>query len=284
MWNAVNQQISEALHQPFTLSYKEQLRGCGNEKRFYIANDEHRYIVKVDLLSALERFESESKVRDLLIRDSDFLVADTVMIGTTLEFCFMVLEVIPKQNEQENWHECGVLLAKMHNRFEQKMFGLEQDSYIHHLIQPNQWHKKWETFFAEERIGWQLQLLKEKGIEFVDIDDFVITIKSLLPHHSKPSLLHGNFWKGNIYFSGGKPCVDNPACYYGDREVDLAMSELFAPLPESFSEAYQGVFELPLGYELRRPIYQLYPLLLHANLYAGDYLNQVQKRVNEILK
>ncbi|MBD1584569.1 fructosamine kinase family protein [Pseudoalteromonas sp. S16_S37] len=284
MWNVVNQQISEVLHQPFVVTHKEQLRSCDNEMRFHISNGEHHYLVKVDLLSALERFEAESKARDLLIRDSDFLVADTITIGTTLEFSFIVIEMLPRSQAQENWSECALQLAKMHNRFEQQMFGLEEDSYVHQLIQPNQWHRKWETFFAEERIGWQLQLLKEKGVELVNIDDFVITIKSLLAHHTKPSLLHGHFWKGNIFFSDGKPCLDNPACYYGDREVDIAMSELFAPLPKEFYDTYNAQFALQPGYEIRKSVYQLYPLLLHANLYAGDYLNQAQKRVNEILK
>ncbi|BBN81726.1 hypothetical protein PA25_17110 [Pseudoalteromonas sp. A25] len=284
MWNVVNQQISEALHQPFILTHKEQLSSVENEMRFHISNGELNYLVKVDLLSALERYESESKARDLLIRDSDFLIADTITIGTTLEFSFIVLEVISKAETSPNWQECGLQLAKMHNRYEQKMFGLEEDGYLLHMAQPNQWHKKWETFFAEERIGWQLQLLKEKGVELVNIDDFVVTVKSLLAHHAKPSLLHGNLCQGNVFFNESKPCLDNPACYYGDREVDIAMSELYTPLPQAFYDSYNEHLPLSPGYEMRKAIYQLYPLLLHANFYAGEHINHAQKRVNEILK
>ncbi|CAH9061633.1 hypothetical protein PSECIP111951_02529 [Pseudoalteromonas holothuriae] len=284
MWNAVNQHISDALHKPFVLTHKTQLASFANEKQFHISNGEQHYIVKVDLLSALERFEAQSKARDLLIRDSDFLVADTITIGTTLEFSFMVIEMLPRNHTQENWQECGILLAKMHTRSEQEMYGLEEDSFIQQLVQPNQWHRKWETFYAEERIAWQLQLLKEKGITLVDIDEFVITVKSLLAHNTKPSLLHGNLSTSNIFFVDGKPCLDSPACYYGDREVDLAMSELFTPLPSSFYSAYRDVLELPSGYELRKSVYQLYPLLIHANLYTGNYLEQARNRINEILK
>lgn len=284
MWNIVNQQISEALHTPFILTCKEQLTSPYTEKLYKISNNTHTFIVKVDKLAALERFESEARARELLTRDSDFLINDTITIGTSLEFSFIVLEWLETEPCETDWEQCGTLLAKMHLRHEQRMFGLEEDNYIQQVLQPNQWHKKWETFFAEDRIGWQLQLLEEKGVHLTNINEFIATIKTLLPHHIQPSLLHGNFWSGNIAFSHGKPCLLNPACYYGDSEVDLAMAELVNPLPQAFYHGYEQVNPTRQVASQRKQIYQLYPTLLNANLFAGDYLYQAKNRIADILK
>ncbi|KAF7769807.1 hypothetical protein PCIT_a2711 [Pseudoalteromonas citrea] len=284
MWNMVNQQISSALHNSFEFTHKEQLASPNTEKLYKISDEQHTYLVKVDRLTALERFEAQAHSLDILTRDSDFMVGDTITIGTSLDFSFMVLEWLDTQPDTSNWHDCGALLAKMHQRHEQEMFGLEQDNYIQHVLQPNQWHKKWETFFAEDRIGWQLQLLAEKGVMLINIDEFIATIKTLLPHHVQPSLLHGHFWSGNIAFSHGKPCLFNPACYYGDSEVDIAMAELFNPLPDAFYSGYNTIKPIEQTNVPHRAIYQLYPILLNANLFAGDYLYQAKQRVQDILK
>jgi fructosamine-3-kinase len=284
MWNMVNQQISSALHCHFEFKNKQQLTSTNVEKLYKISDDKHSYLVKVDRLAALDRFEAEASSLSLLTRDSDFMIGDTIAIGSSIDFSFLVLEWLDTQPGEPNWHECGALLAKMHQRHEQQMFGLEHDNYIQEVLQPNQWHKKWETFFAEDRIGWQLQLLAEKGLFLIDIDEFVALIKTLLPHQVKPSLLHGHFWSGNIAFKQGKPCLFNPACYYGDSEVDIAMAELNSPLPEAFYEGYNMIKPTKQGHTLQKAVYQLYPVLLNANLFAGEYINQAKKRIQEILK
>lgn len=283
MWNAVCQQLSEMLHQPFELKTKSQLPGQDYERRYKISNGTLNYLVKVARVEALERFECEANNRELLIRDSDFLVADSILIGTTLEFSYHVIEWVTTEPQQDNWFECGVLLAKMHARDEQKMYGLEQDNYLHTHLQPNRWHKKWDAFFAEERIGWQLQLLAEQGIILADIDKLVDTVREMLPHHVQPSLLHGDFWRGNIGFHDSKAVLFKPACYYGDREIDIATSELFGPLPDAFYSGYNSTFQLHHGYEHRKAIYQLYPVLQQANMYAGNYLVQARNHINAIL-
>ncbi|MFC3031412.1 fructosamine kinase family protein [Pseudoalteromonas fenneropenaei] len=285
MWNVVCQQLSEVLHQPFEISKKSEIPGHHYERRFRISNGNVQFLVKVARIEALERFECEANSRSLLIRDSDFLVADTILIGTTLEFAYMVIEWVTTEPQQDNWFSCGELLAKMHSRHEQKMYGFEDDNYLQATLQPNRWHKKWDTFFAEERIGWQLQLLAEQGIHMVsDISAFVGTIRDLLPHQVTPSLLHGDFWRGNIGFHDNKPCLFKPACYYGDREVDIATSELFGPLPNAFYQGYESVYPLHHGYQERKAIYQLYPILHQANAYAGNYLMQAKQRIDEILR
>ncbi len=159
------------------------------------------------------------------------------------------------------------------------------DNFLGPTVQPNRWHKKWDVFFAEERIGWQLQLLQEKGIELVDQDMFIAFIKDTLHGHNvEPSLLHGDFWRRNMGFIQAVPSLYDPACYYGDRECDIAMSELFAPLPDAFYTAYNQQYPLQNDYEQRKLIYQLYPILNHANIFAGHYLTEAKQQIDLLLK
>ena len=131
MWNKVNQQISESLHDTFEFTSKQTLKSYGSKKLYKIADDTHQFLVKVAPIQDLERFECEASNREKLIRDSDFLVADTITLGTSVEFCFIVLEWLELDHRNENWLECGQSLAKMHQRHEQEMYGLEEDNYIH---------------------------------------------------------------------------------------------------------------------------------------------------------
>jgi fructosamine-3-kinase len=85
-------------------------------------------------------------------------------------------------------------------------------------------------------------------------------------------------------FYNNVPSVFDPACYYGDRECDIAMSELYAPLPDSFYDAYNEIYPLQVGYEQRRAIYQLYPMLNNANIFAGHYLTEAKQQIDQLLK
>ena len=283
MWQCVKQQVSEAIHTPFELTNKQLLNTHSSFKHFKIHDSKHEFLVKVAPIEQFELFETEANARDLLTRDSDFVIADTVTLGKSKEFAFLVLEYLEDLDSIDNWYLCGRTLAKMHVKCEQQMFGSDEDNFVIGQPQPNQWHKKWHVFFAEERLGWQLQLLDEQNTKLVDIDEFIQIIKPHIPHHVSPSLLHGHFWKGNIKFYKGKPMLLDPASYYGDKHVDIATAELFATMPASFYSGYQSVSSIELS-PMLRDIYQLYPLLLLANRFAGDYLNQAKAKIKHILE
>ncbi|TOO43842.1 fructosamine kinase family protein, partial [Vibrio parahaemolyticus] len=178
----------------------------------------------------------------------------------------------------------GQQLAQLHQWGEQKEFGFDTDNYLGSTLQPNQWHKKWCMFFAEQRIGWQLQLLKEKGVTLVDIDDFIDVVKQLLANHTpEPSLLHGDLWNGNVALTAFGPICFDPACYWGDRECDIAMTELFGGFQPEFYQGYESVMPLLPGYHERKDIYNLYHILNHCNLFGGHYLEQAQLTINKII-
>jgi fructosamine-3-kinase len=103
-------------------------------------------------------------------------------------------------------------------------------------------------------------------------------------HRPRPSLLHGDLWSGNAGVDrGGTPVIFDPAVYYGDRETDLAMTELFGGFPGQFYEAYVETWPLEPGYEVRKILYNLYHVLNHLNIFGSGYLHQARTMLNRLL-
>ena len=167
-------------------------------------------------------------------------------------------------------------------------FGWDRDNTIGATPQPNQWTRDWVTFLREQRIGHQLGLARDNGLPAAT-HDRVERVQSALPrlfdvYQPQPSLLHGDLWGGNwAVESGGHPVVFDPAVYYGDREADLAMTELFGGFDRGFYEAYRRTWPLDPGYDVRRDLYQLYHILNHFNLFGGGYAGQVRALADRLL-
>lgn len=286
MWKTVNQQISQTIHYDFKHTHKRQLQSITTDKLFQLSDGKHTYLVKIAQKHELERFELEAQCLNQLTQNSVFMVPDCITTGVNIEYAFIVLEWLDLDPlPHTHWSTMGKQLAMLHQKHQQGMYGFDSDNFLISTPQPNQWHKKWDVFFAEERIGWQLQLLAEKDIKFADTEQLIDLVKEQLHNHAiEPSLLHGDFWRANLGFVNNIPALFNPACYYGDREVDIAMSELSAPLPEDFYNTYNQYYPLSQGYQQRKLIYQLYPILNNANIFAGHYLNQAKQHIEKLLQ
>jgi len=170
----------------------------------------------------------------------------------------------------------GRMLAQLH-RNEGARFGWDEDNFIGATPQKNGWADDWPGFFRECRIQPQLTLARRNGFA-VEFSSWEV----LKGHAPKPSLLHGDLWSGNAGFlatgeNAGSPVIFDPAVYYGDREADLAMTELFGGFPSEFYSAYEEAWPLDKGYAKRKHLYNLYHLLNHLNLFGGGYLAQVEK-------
>ena len=165
----------------------------------------------------------------------------------------------------------GKMLAAAHRRHGAR-FGWERDNYIGANAQHNAWSENWTQFWRERRLAPQVALARMNGfdLESAGLDTV------LAGHEPEPSLLHGDLWSGNAGFGPEGPVVFDPAVYYGDREADLAMTELFGGFPAEFYAAYQQAYPLPAGYAKRKHLYNLYHLLNHLNIFGGSYLPQVK--------
>jgi protein-ribulosamine 3-kinase len=172
----------------------------------------------------------------------------------------------------------GRMLAAGHKRAEAR-FGWHRDNYIGATPQANGWQESWAQFWLERRLRPQLELARRNGfvIETPPLD-------LLDGHEPKPCLLHGDLWGGNAGFTPQGPVVFDPAVYYGDREADLAMTELFGGFPGAFYRAYEESFPLDEGYQRRKVLYNLYHLLNHLNLFGGGYLGQVKATLGLLLR
>jgi len=180
-------------------------------------------------------------------------------------------------------------LAHLH-RVTQNAHGLDRNNYIGKTPQINTWEQGGLEFFRKHRLGYQQRLARESGKMPASLDHRLDKLLDKLDNlldlsGEKPALLHGDLWSGN-YFSGPDqiPCIFDPAVYFGLRETDLAMTELFGRLGQSFYEVYNEVFPLNPGYEERKEIYNLYHTLNHLNLFGGSYLSSVASTVNHFIR
>ncbi len=227
-----------------------------------------------------QMFEKEASALDLLRTTGLITIPEVIMTGEEDGFAFLFLRFIESKMRNENfWENFGTALARIH-RHTSTRFGFPVNNYIGSLSQSNREHTRWEDFFIEERLEKQLQLAEQSGrLSKADIDQFQSlykNIESIFPDEP-PALLHGDLWSGNfITGNNGEPCLIDPAVYYGHREMDLAMTKLFGGFDDIFYEAYQTEYPLASGFDDRVDICNLYPLLVHVNLFGGGYLSQVR--------
>ncbi len=286
MWQAISQQLSDTLMFEFSIQEKVKLPGGDISQCYMISDGEQRYFLKVNNKNSIELFESEVESLKELRNSNSVFVPEVVDIGNCKDAAFLVLNYFPTKplSNSESSYTFGQQLAKLHKWGEQKEYGFDSDNYIGATVQPNRWEKKWHRFFSEQRIGWQLQLLSEKGIHLGNQEAIIQAVSDeLAHHHPTPSLLHGDLWSGNTANSAFGPLCFDPACYWGDRECDIAMTELFGGFDQSFYDGYTSEYPLCTGYSHRRSLYNLYHILNHCNLFGGHYLDEAQSVIEEIM-
>ncbi len=198
---------------------------------------------------------------------------------------FLLLEQIREgRRRRDFWEGFGRSLALLHRNLTSARYGFSRDNYLGATPQANRWESDWLLFFGEHRLRFQAELAVRRGRAdsalLTGIEAVVRRLPELLPHPERASLLHGDLWGGNFMVGadGGAVLID-PAVYYGHREADLAMTELFGGFAASFYAAYSELWPLEPGYEERRELYNLYHLLNHLNLFGGSYAASVRSIV-----
>lgn len=173
----------------------------------------------------------------------------------------------------------GEGLARMH-ALRQKAYGWGRDNYIGLSPQPNRWCDSWGEFFVRERLGYQVSRIRDTGqrSRFQKVlDEYGGTLIDWLNAHCEhPSLLHGDLWNGNVLYGADGPWLIDPAVYCGDREADIAMTQMFGGFGEAFYRAYDAHYPRTAVYGTKRDVYNLYHYLNHYNLFGGGYLGGCQ--------
>ncbi|MGM0946507.1 MAG: fructosamine kinase family protein [Bacteroidota bacterium] len=242
---------------------------------------EGSFFLKINFDHERDILKKEAAGLDLL-RNSTFLqVPDVVGFGRVGDYNYLLMEFIQKRRQNSNyWENLGIGLAHLHLT-QQSQFGLEEDNFIASLNQRNLPTDKWLDFFVEYRLE---PLIGKAYFDRLVPLDFLKRFQEIYPKlngifpEENPALLHGDLWSGNVICNeDGQPALIDPAVYFGHREMDLAFSRLFGGFDQEFYEAYESAFPLAPGFESRMGIYNLYPLLVHLNLFGSAYLPGIER-------
>jgi len=285
IWPDITKDISLTIGKEFRLSSSPQplSGGCINQSYRLLGSDSS-YFVKLNQANLVSMFNSEAAGLQEIASSSTIRVPLVVSSGISGNYSYLVLEWLDlTRGTSANWYKMGENLAKLHLISVGSNFGWRENNTIGSTPQINNLQSCWADFFANERIGYQLKLARGT---FGDAGKIIQAVRAILREHQpQPSVVHGDLWSGNAGFTyEGEPIIFDPATYYGDREVDIAMSELFGGFPADFYRGYNMIAPLDSGYQQRKNLYNLYHLLNHFNLFGGSYQWQAQQIIQQLLR
>lgn len=278
--NSLNKVLASLLERPISIDSINVVGGGSINRAYKVKVGTFNYFIKANSTAdASAMFKCEQDGLSTLREHSDFRIPKVYGTSSLEGEKFLIMDFISSApRDASYWDELGKKLAGLH-RNTNDSFGYTQNNYIGSLPQQNNAHITWSEFFVTERMEPLLKLaLQQDLIDKAQADHFFKALPnmlSLLPIEP-PSLIHGDLWSGNLMTDDrGEPTIIDPAVYYGHREMDLAFTYLFGGFSAEFYEAYQHYYPLEQGFSDRIDIHNLYPLLVHLNLFGIGYLNQI---------
>ncbi len=281
---ALNAALAAAAGGTFVLRAARRVGGGSINEAWVLQGEDRSYFVKVHARGEA-LFRAEALALDTLAATATLRVPRPVAQGTGGDLAFFVLEYLPLQSRGDS-ARLGRELAALH-RTTAGRYGWEQDNFIGRTPQPNGWMADWVEFWRVRRLGHQLELAQARGSRRLVAkgERLLARLPQLFDGYApRPALLHGDLWGGNYgYATGGEPVIFDPAAYYGDREAELAMTELFGGFPAEFSAAYREAWPLDEGYRVRKTLYNLYHVLNHDHMFGGGYGAQALAMMDALL-
>lgn len=289
-WQAVENSIERALSGTFHVEHVAPVGGGCINRGHRIRAGARDFFVKLNDAHRVAMFEAEADGLAEVARTHTVRVPAPICFGSNESHSWLVLEWLPLSADGTTGASAarlGTQLAAMH-AVHAGCFGWVRDNTIGSTPQDNAQSVDWTGFWRERRLQPQLELAARNGHRGrlqQSGEQLLSRLPQLLAgHRPAASLLHGDLWGGNAAVLGdGTPVVFDPAPYYGDREVDIAMTELFGGFPGSFYTAYEAAAPMPAGYAVRRELYNLYHVLNHLNLFGGAYLRQSEAMIASLL-
>ncbi|WP_126452243.1 fructosamine kinase family protein [Sulfuriflexus mobilis] len=287
--DAICAEISATTGQAFSLDAETQVGGgCINASARFRGRCGREFFVKRNAADKLDMFEAEAEGLQALAGARAIRVPAVVCVGKVGTEAFIVMEHIEfGRGDAGSQQRLGKELAALH-RHTASRYGWHRDNTIGATPQINTQTSGWVEFLRDQRLGYQLQRaetkgakagLLKKGRRLLDGLDYYFEA-----YRPEASLLHGDLWSGNYAFdSENAPIIFDPAVYFGDREFDMAMTELFGGFQPSFYMAYERAWPLDSGYVRRKGLYKLYHILNHFNLFGGAYADQAESMLDELL-
>ncbi|HYW93930.1 MAG TPA: fructosamine kinase family protein [Gammaproteobacteria bacterium] len=233
-------------------------------------------------------FEAEARALQEIAASGTVRVPGVVALVRSTAGSALVLEHLElRPLDEVGRRRLGKRLAAMH-RVTGPRYGWEMDNTIGSTLQPNAGREDWVAFFRDQRLSHQLDVAENNGRGAALLEEgrhLCALLHGLFDgYRPEPSLLHGDLWGGNAAMDAdGEPVIYDPATYWGDRETDIAMTELFGGFGHSFRESYAAAWPMDAGYGQRRPLYQLYHVLNHMNLFGGTYGDRAHTMIRQLL-
>jgi fructosamine-3-kinase len=286
MWTQIAQEISQVTGKSFQMENRRSVGGGCINQGYAVSGEGQTYFVKLNQATQVEMFAAEALGLQQMLATNSIRVPKPICWGIADNSSYIAMEWLEFGSTSSQASEAmGRQLAAMHKFGGASQFGWERNNTIGSTPQINDWTSNWADFFAEYRIGYQLKLAKRRGGSFPDYRQVVEAVRQkLAARQPQPALVHGDLWSGNAACTvDGEPVILDPATYYGDREVDLAMTELFGGFPAAFYRGYNQVWELDRGYQQRKAIYNLYHVLNHFNLFGGGYGSQANRTIQQLM-
>jgi len=286
MWTHISKQITKATQEEFSFNNRRSVGGGCINQSYAISDGNRTYFVKINQASQVAMFAAEALGLQQMLEAASIRVPKPICWGTAEDSAYLVLEWLElSRGDTKSWQEMGRRLAAMHQQASSDAFGWSRNNNIGSTPQINDWTADWAEFYAQNRLGYQFQQAQRRRGYFPQQKSLLASVPQLLAHQPQSSLVHGDLWGGNAACTPtGEPVIFDPAVYFGDREVDLAMTELFGGFPTAFYRGYNEVWPLDSGYESRKLLYNLYHVLNHFNLFGGSYEGQANSMIEKILR
>ena len=287
-WRVLEPAIGAATGQPLAIRQREPVGGGCIHQAWRVGDGDRAHFVKIDAATHLPLFEAEAAGLTELAATATVRVPALLGHGVAAGHAYLVLEYLPLGGDSAGAMErLGRQLAALHAQ-PQAGFGGRRDNFIGATPQPNPPSADWIAFWREHRLGFQLELAAYNGYGGAWLrrgEALCARLEGLFAGYRPfPSLLHGDLWGGNAGCTrDGEPVVFDPAVYAGDREADLAMTELFNGFSDRFYAAYREALPLAAGYPQRRTLYNLNHVLNHLNRFGGGYRAQAERMIEPLL-
>ena len=280
----LEESISSSINKELIIVDASTTSGGSINKAYKLKTNSGIFFVKQNSASRFhEMFAKEVLGLKLLQEKSRFIIPEVIGEFQLDDVSFLVLEHL-NQNipNQKFWFDFGKKLAHLHKQSNSK-FGLSFDNYIGSISQTNHHFLSWTEFFENQRLSPLVKLAFDKNLlSKEDLKAFkllYLKLEEIFPTE-KPSLVHGDLWSGNFLCNNNKPVLIDPAVYYGNREMDLAMTRLFGGFDDDFYHAYQNEFPLEKGWVKRIDICNLCPNLVHLILFGRSYYSSIKNVLN----
>ena len=257
-------------------------------RAYHLQTANFQAFLKVNHSALAEMFSAEMEGLQALAASGKVRVPQVLATGCYAHQAYLLLEFLPLSSLADSAaRQLGQQMARMHAQT-QAYFGWHRGNTIGSTPQLNGCYPDWIRFWGQQRLGKQLAWASDNGYNGY-LQSQGEKLLSVLPafftdYQPHPSLLHGDCWGGNAAQDHqGNPVLFDPACYFGDREADLAMTELFGGFGPDFYAAYRAELPLDAGYAVRKHLYNLYHILNHLNMFGSGYRGQALQMMERLL-